>query len=427
MGEQAGPTGVIAGDMAIAAQQVAVGDQTLQAHRSAGGQGLGADSHLGAEAVAVAIGEAGGAIPVNAGAVDRFQEAFGHAVVVGADGVGVAGAVAGDMGEGGVQVGDHPDAEDQVGILGAPIRFAGRQGHPKGAGGLVTPQFDPGRGEHGDGCRHKAGGDALVHQQGLDGIAGRWILGFAVQRQAQGLLAIGGRIHIQMADAVGVAQHRNAGVVLDVAHQGIGAARNDQVHQAVQLQHGQALLAAGQHLQAGRGNSTGRQAFLDGGQDRLGAAGRLPASLEQGAIAGADRQGGDLDHRIRPGLKNHPHHPQGHRDSLQHQSRSQFAMHLAPTDRIGQGRHLAHPRDGAGQFGPIQFQPGQQGWRQALGGGPFQVGPVGGQNGFAVALQCVGHGHQGLLPFAVGLAAQVHGGAPNGRGPCQQLRAWIGR
>ena len=62
MAELTGATGIVGGDMAFTPQSVAIGHQTLQAHRPPGWQGLGADAHFGAKAIAEAIGKAGGAI-----------------------------------------------------------------------------------------------------------------------------------------------------------------------------------------------------------------------------------------------------------------------------------------------------------------------------------------------------------------------------
>ena len=114
MAELAHAAGVIGGDMALTAQPVAIGHQTLQPNGAAGGHGLGGDAHLCAKAVAEAIGEAGRAVEVDPGAVYRSQEAVGRGGSSGADRVGVARAVAGDVLEGGIQIGHHFHAQDQV-------------------------------------------------------------------------------------------------------------------------------------------------------------------------------------------------------------------------------------------------------------------------------------------------------------------------
>ena len=114
MAELAHTAGVIGGDMALTAQPVAVGNQTLQPNGAPGGHGLGGDAYLGAEAVAEAIGKAGGAIEVDAGAVYRSQEAVGQRGIPGADGIGVALAVAGDVIEGCLQIGDYLHTQDQI-------------------------------------------------------------------------------------------------------------------------------------------------------------------------------------------------------------------------------------------------------------------------------------------------------------------------
>ena len=49
-----------------------------------------------------------------------------------------------------------------------------------------------------------------------------------------------------MAHPIGMAQHWNAGVVLDEAHQLVAAPGDDQIHKAIQPQQGQALLTSGE-------------------------------------------------------------------------------------------------------------------------------------------------------------------------------------
>ena len=320
MAELALAAGEVGGGMAIAAQQVAVGHQAFQPHGTPRRQGLGADAHLGAEAVAEAIGEAGGAVQIHTGAVHPPQEPLRRCFVAGADRIGVAGAMAADVGQGLLQGVDHLDGQHQVGILRAPVRLRCGDRNAQGLGGLVAAQFDTGGAEGRHGCGQEGLRNRAMQQQGFDRVAGRRVLGFGIDGDRQGLVQVGGAIHIEVADAIGVAQHRNAGVVLDEAHQLIGAPRNDQVHQAIELEQGQALLPRGEQGQGlGRHRRAG-QARLQGRQDCRAAAAGLAAALEQGAIAGADRQGGDLHHRIGPGFKNHPQHPQGHAQPLQHQA-----------------------------------------------------------------------------------------------------------
>ena len=265
-----------------------------------------------------------------------------------------------------------------------------------------------------------------MHQQGFDRVAGRRVLGLAVERQPQGLLEVGGRIHIEMTDAVGMAQHRNAGVVLDEAHQLVGAAGNDQIHQAIELQHGQALRSGGEQLQGQRIHRAGRQAPLQGGMDGRAAAAGLAAPLEQGAVAGANGERSNLHQCIGPGLEDHPHHPERHAEALQHQPIIEFGMELAASERVFEGGYLAHSLDGAIKLGGIELEAGHQGCGQAIGGGGLQIGTVRRQDRLPVGLEGIGHGQQGAAALGVTGLGQPGGGSPHRRRPGQQLRRGLG-
>jgi hypothetical protein len=333
--------------------------------------------------------------------------------------------VAADVLQGLLQILHHPHTEDQVGILGAPVVLAGRLAHTEGAGRGVTAELHPGGGEGRDRQGQERRGHGVVQQQGFDRVAGGRVLGLAVDRHPQGLLQINGGIHVEVADAIGMAEHRDAGVVLDEAHQGIAAAGDDQVHEAVKLQQRQAFGAAGEQLQGRRIDAAGGEPGLQGAMDGGAAAAGLATPLEQGAVAGADRQGGDLHHRVGACLEDHPHHPQRHGEALQHQPLVEFGVELAATDRIRQGRHLAHPGDGGLQLGAIELQAGDQGRGQALGARRLQVAAVGRQDRFAIGLEGIGHRLQGRLALAVAGLGQGHGGAAHGGRAAEQFGAGI--
>src|SRR5690606_39440758 len=69
MDEGALARAIVARDLALAAEQPAIGDQALHPHRAACVQLAGADAHLGAQAVAVAVGEAGAGVVEHPGRV----------------------------------------------------------------------------------------------------------------------------------------------------------------------------------------------------------------------------------------------------------------------------------------------------------------------------------------------------------------------
>ena len=80
------------GPLAAAAQQPAGRQQPLGTHGTAGVDAARRDPDLGAQPVAVAIGEAGAGVVEHAGAVHGCQEASRRVGVVGADGGGVGAA-----------------------------------------------------------------------------------------------------------------------------------------------------------------------------------------------------------------------------------------------------------------------------------------------------------------------------------------------
>ena len=124
-----------------------------------------------------------------------------------------------------------------------------------------------------------------MHQQGLDGVAGGRVLRLAVDGHPQRLGHIGRCIDIEMADAIGMAQHWNPGVVLDETDQLIAAARNDQIHQPIEAQQRQALLAGGEQRQGISRHGTAAQPVLQSLHHGLVGTARLAAAFEDGTVS----------------------------------------------------------------------------------------------------------------------------------------------
>ena len=106
--------------LSFADQAVFVGDETIKTDRPSGVQFTGGDPDFRPEAVAVAVGKAGGAIAVNAGAVHHLQEVFRRLVIFGQNGIRVMGAVRIDMKNRLFYTGNQLDREDPVVILRPP-------------------------------------------------------------------------------------------------------------------------------------------------------------------------------------------------------------------------------------------------------------------------------------------------------------------
>ena len=75
-----------------------------------------------------------------------------------------------------------------------------------------------------------------MHQDLLYSIAGRRIVHLGVNADLASHVNITVRVNIDVADAVGMAQHGNLGVLLDMGHQRVAASWDDQVNDIVQLQ-----------------------------------------------------------------------------------------------------------------------------------------------------------------------------------------------
>ena len=75
-----------------------------------------------------------------------------------------------------------------------------------------------------------------MHQDLLHSITSRRVVNLGVNADLAGHVNVAVRVHVDVADAVSVAQHSNLGVLLDVGHQRIAASGNDQVDDIIQLE-----------------------------------------------------------------------------------------------------------------------------------------------------------------------------------------------
>ena len=66
-----------------------------------------------------------------------------------------------------------------------------------------------------------------MEQKGLHGVAGGGIVGLGVEDHWDGAGEVDSAIDVDVAHALGVAHDRDARVLLDVADEGVGAARDD--------------------------------------------------------------------------------------------------------------------------------------------------------------------------------------------------------
>mmetsp|Transcript_1597 Transcript_1597/g.3658 ORF Transcript_1597/g.3658 Transcript_1597/m.3658 type:complete len:348 (-) Transcript_1597:465-1508(-) len=105
-----------------------------------------------------------------------------------------------------------------------------------------------------------------------------------------------------MADAVRVAEHRDLRVRLDVPHQRVGAAGDDEVDNVVQGEQLVHPLAGGDEVDECCVDIRSERLSDDAVQAGVGVCGLLP-SLEQEAVARSDREGCNLGQGVWAGLK----------------------------------------------------------------------------------------------------------------------------
>ena len=77
---------------------------------------------------------------------------------------------------------------------------------------------------------------SFMHQDLLNSITGGRVVDLGVNADLAGHVNVAVWVNVDVADAVGMAQHSNLGVLLDVGHQCIAASGNDQVYDIIQLE-----------------------------------------------------------------------------------------------------------------------------------------------------------------------------------------------
>ncbi len=66
-----------------------------------------------------------------------------------------------------------------------------------------------------------------MHQNLLHSITGCWVVNLGVYADLAGHINVAVWVDVDVADAIGVAQHCNFRVLLDVSHQGVAASGDD--------------------------------------------------------------------------------------------------------------------------------------------------------------------------------------------------------
>ena len=275
----------------------------------------------------------------------------------GEDGLGVARAVPGDVGDGRVDRVDDGDGEDLVEVFGVPVAgLGGDHGRHERPAGVVAAELDPGINEGLRDAGEEAGGGRAVDEQGLDGVADPGALGLGVDDDADGRVGIDACIDVDVAVAGVVFQDGHPRLGGDAADQALAAAGDGQVDelgQAQQVADGRAV--GGRDELDGRGGEAGRDELV--GQDAVEGAvrvDRLLAAAEDGRVAALDAERGGVERDVRPALVDHEDDAEGDPDLGDVEAVGPPARGHDFTDRVGQRGDV---EEGAGHVGdPLRVQ-----------------------------------------------------------------------
>ena len=291
---------------------------------------------------------------------------------------------------------DRAHAEGQVEVLRAPVRLrrrlaghAGRTKHRLCA--LVRADAHARRVQ-----RLRRSGQRrprlFMHEQRLHGVAGRGVLRLGVHDDARGHLRVRVLVQVEVAHAVAVAQHRDARVVHDVAHKGVGAARDDEVDVLVEREHLAHVLARGQQPRPAHGQARSLAGLLQHGVKRRIGVHRLAPALEQHGVAALHAQPGNLHQRVRPGLEDDADHADGAAHAGEDQPVRQLRAQLLAADGVLHRRQRAQAREHVGKLRLVKAQALSDRRGQLRRG--VKVQPVRREDLLPARMQRVGHGQQ---------------------------------
>ncbi len=247
---------------------------------------------------------------------------------------------------------DDADGDDRREVLGRPVLLGGVLDDQIGDGaaasrsrrgcvrrrGRWTPAAASAR-EH---ARQELGGDALVHEQRLGGVAHAGALGLGVEDDRQRLLEVGGGVDVDVAVAGGGVDDGHGGDCLQRVLEALAAARDDQVD-AVLL--GGEL---GELLAPAAGDEADAAVGQPGGDGRLGGdlrergvgVGRRGGAAQDDRVARLQAQRGGVDGDVGARLVDDGDDAERH-------------AHLAHVEAVGQAVAVDHLADGVGERGDL--------------------------------------------------------------------------
>mmetsp|Transcript_45625 Transcript_45625/g.126145 ORF Transcript_45625/g.126145 Transcript_45625/m.126145 type:complete len:389 (-) Transcript_45625:1916-3082(-) len=305
------------------------------------------DAHLSPESKTEAVSEARRRVVEHACGVDALLKVLGRVRVLGHDALSVRAPVLMDVRDSRVHVGHDLHEARQVTVLDS--HGVGRVGSGKQAEldspwarlelDASLPQSPKDRLGAGVHCR-------LVEEDGLGCVARRRVVGLRVDGDRDRLRAIRFRVNVQVADPVGMTEHRDAGVLLHVVYESLPTAGDHEVDQRIELEQLRYFVSAGHepNYSAANAAATGSvdRVHHDAVQRGVRMLGLAPA-LEEQPVARAQRQRCNLRQRIGAALEHHQQDANRDRDLRQVQPIRELGTTEDLPDRLVHRRELLDP------------------------------------------------------------------------------------
>ncbi len=389
-------------DVALAEHHPLERGESLDAHRAARMEFVGADADLGAQAVLEAVGETGAGIHHHAGRVHFAQEALGMHVVPRKDGVGVVAAVAVDVADRLVQAVHHLDADDGCEVLLGPVLLGGRHergarhGGQQGQGIRAAAHFHAlGRIDGAD-PREEFRRHATRDEQPFAGIAGTVLLRLGVVGHLHGHGDIAGVVHVGVAVAVQVLDDGHLGIAADALDQALAAAGDDDVHvlrHGDEVPHGFAV--GGLHELHGIAGQAGllERLLHKAREGPIGIDG-LGTAPQNAGVAALDAQRGGLDGHVGAAFVDHAEDADRHAH-LAHADAAGLLAHAGYlADHVAHGCELFAAQGAGLQDLGSELEPVHHGLGEAGSPGAFEIAGVVRLQGDGVVAQAAGQRQQ---------------------------------
>ena len=182
-----------------------------------------------------------------------------------------------------------------------------------------------------------------MHEKRLQRVARGRVVALAVDAQLARHVDVRVRVYVHVTHAIRVPEHGDLRVVLDVRHEVVAPARDDEVDDVVELEDVRDLRAAFDEDDRFFRDAELRKALHDDAmQDRVRLR-RLLAALEEEAVPGPDRQRSDLRQRVRARLEDDQEHAERRGDLLEHQPVREFHLRQRAHEGFLHARDLTRP------------------------------------------------------------------------------------